>query len=90
MSIPSRRLLVSVAILLAWPVALSHVVRAQRAAIGREVSVPSHLQDGQEFTTPLDELLAHGKRLFDAVWTIQEGGGRPLSKGTGRPLADPS
>jgi cytochrome c peroxidase len=84
------RLIVAVAILLAWPLALSHVVRAQRAALGQEVAIPSHLQDGQEFTTPLDALIAYGKRLFDAAWTVQEGGGRPLSKGTGRPLADPS
>ena len=34
--------------------------------------------------------MAHGKLLFDADWTDQEGGGRPLTKGTGRPLADPS
>jgi cytochrome c peroxidase len=54
------------------------------------VSVPFHLQDGQEFTLPLEKLLAHGKLLFNANWTEQEGGGRPLTKGTGRPLSDPS
>ena len=64
--------------------------RAQRSAIGREVAVPTHLQDGQEFSIPLEALLTHGKLLFDARWTEQEGGGRPLTKGTGRPLADPS
>jgi cytochrome c peroxidase len=63
--------------------------RPQPSVIGREVSVPVHLHDGQEFSTSLDALLAHGKRLFDANWTTQEGGGRPLTKGTGRPLADP-
>jgi hypothetical protein len=60
------------------------------SSIGREVSVPVHLQDGQEFTIPLEKLLAHGKLLFNANWTEQEGGGRPLTKGTGRPLSDPS
>ena len=61
---------------------------AAQSSIGREVSVPTHLTDGEEFSTPLDALLAHGKLLFEANWTDQEGGGRPLSKGTGRPLAD--
>jgi len=63
---------------------------APPSSIGREVSVLTHLQDGQEFSLPLGALLAHGKLLFDANWTAQEGGGRPLTKGTGRPLADPS
>ena len=52
--------------------------------------MPTHLQDGEEFSLPLSALLIHGKLLFDANWTEQEGGGRPLTKGTGRPLADPS
>ena len=64
--------------------------RTRSSLIGREISVPVHLQDGQELSTPLDRLLAHGKQLFDANWTEQEGAGRPLTKGTGRPLADPS
>src|SRR5919197_908814 len=56
--------------------------------IGREVAVPRHLQDGEEFTTPIPQLIAHGERLFTAAWTIQEGGGRPLTKGTGAGLSD--
>ncbi len=52
--------------------------------------MPTHLQDGEEFSLPLSALLIHGKLLFDANWTEQEGGGRPLTKGTGRPLADPT
>lgn len=62
----------------------------EKSSVGREVSIPIHLKDGQEFTLPLEKLLAHGKLLFSANWTEQEGGGRPLTKGTGRPLADPS
>ena len=58
--------------------------------IGREAAVAVHLQDGQEFSMPLEGLLAHGRMLFAANWTEQDGAGRPLSKGTGRPLADPS
>ncbi|MEJ7733997.1 MAG: di-heme oxidoredictase family protein [Polyangiaceae bacterium] len=60
------------------------------ALVGREVAVPVHLQDGLEFQVPLKTLLAHGQQLFTAVFTPQEGGGRPLTKGTGDPLVDPS
>jgi cytochrome c peroxidase len=56
--------------------------------IGREVAVETHLQDGAEFSTPLRKLVAHGATLFSAVWTPQEGGGRPLTKGTGAALSD--
>jgi hypothetical protein len=45
------------------------------AQIGSEVAVPFHLQDGQEFTTPIGKLLKFGESLFTANWTIQEGGG---------------
>src|SRR5947208_16863296 len=34
------------------------------------------------------QFLIHGELLFKANWTEQEGGGRPLTKGTGRPLSD--
>src|SRR5687767_6260754 len=60
------------------------------AQIGKEVSVPKHLNDGEEFSLSLSELLAHGQRLFTATWTSQEGGGRPLTKGNGNALSDPA
>lgn len=60
------------------------------ARIGREVSVTRHLQDDEEFRISLPELLKHGKLLFMANWTEQEGGGRPLTKGNGKALSDPS
>jgi hypothetical protein len=63
---------------------------ADATQIGREVSIPRHLANGEEFTMPLQELLEYGKRLFNANFTIQEGAGRPMVKGTGVPLADPS
>src|SRR5262249_59143028 len=66
------------------------VAQTPSASIGREVAVARHLADGQEFSASLTDLLAHGRLLFDANWTTQEGAGRPLTKGTGRPLADPS
>ena len=63
---------------------------ADPADIGREISIRRHLEDGEEYFVGAKGLIAHGKRLFTAVWTPQEGGGRPLSKGTGDPLSDPS
>lgn len=61
-----------------------------RATIGKEVSEYIRLEDGDEYQLPLLELLDRGKRIFTAMWTGEEGGGRPLSKGTGNPLSDPS
>ena len=59
-------------------------VSAQTAdLIGKELSVPQHLQDGQEFQTSLPNLIAFGSQLFSARWTTQEGQGRPQTKGTG-------
>lgn len=58
--------------------------------IGKEVSVPKHLNDGDEFQIDTHTLIEHGQKLFDANWTAQEGAGRPLTKGTGAPLVDPS
>ena len=59
-------------------------------SIGREVAIARHLKDGEEFSIPLRDLLTHGQRLFTAAWTIEDGGGRPLTKGTGARLSDPS
>lgn len=58
------------------------------SAIGCELSVSNHLRDGKELILSLGALLRHGKALFEARWTTQEGGGRPLTKGTGLPVAD--
>ena len=56
--------------------------------IGREVAVPRHLGDDEEFMLPIRKLIEHGQELFMANWTVQEGAGRPLIKGTGAPLSD--
>jgi len=69
---------------------LSGALASRGAEIGREVAIPRHLQDGEEFQVSLKQLLEHGRNLFTASWTIEEGGGRPLMKGTGAPLSDPS
>jgi len=69
-------------------------VRAQDGSsrIGREVAIPRHLQDGEEYQITIPQLVAFGEKLFTAKWTIQEGQGRPNIKGTaaGPPLSDPS
>ena len=82
--------------LFGWRIVLSSLVIVLAASaqdqsdIGREVAIPRHLQDGDEFTIPLRELISYGSRLFTAKFTIQEGAGRPLTKGTGNPVSDPT
>jgi hypothetical protein len=66
---------------------LSSAIGASK--IGQEVAVPVHLQDGQEFQMTPAQLAAFGKTLFTAMWTSQEGAGRPMTKGTGNPISDP-
>ncbi len=80
-----------------WLAALSPLVIAITALgqspssqVGREVAIPIHLQDGEEFTTPIGQLIQFGGQLFNAKFTIQEGAGRPLSKGTGARVSDPT
>ncbi len=58
--------------------------------LGREVALPNRLADGEEFELSASALIRHGKKVFTAVWTTEEGGGRPLTKGNGAPLADPN
>lgn len=84
-----RTCLAAAACLFAAALIVAFSNAALSAQIGREVSIPRHLASGEEYTTPLLELLDHGKRLFMANWTVQEGAGRPRAKGTGRELAEP-
>lgn len=63
-------------------------IAAQSLQIGREVAIPRHLQDGEEYEVSISDLIAYGEKLFTASWTSQEGAGRPLTKGTGNPLSD--
>ena len=83
-------ILLTAAALLSFAASMRMLAQQPSDLIGREVSVPHHLMDGEEYTLPLHALLADGQRLFTAVWTSQEGGGRPLSKGTGDSLSDPA
>jgi hypothetical protein len=79
-----RTRIFGLAFLLVSPVLTTSVL----GQIGSEKAVPVHLQDGQEFIVALRDLIRFGERLFTAMWTSEDGGGRPLSKGTGSPLSD--
>lgn len=75
---------VSASLALALVVAVSPAF----AQIGQELSSYERLEDGEEFTISLQELIRRGEAAFRAEWTPQQGGGRPLSKGVGAPLSD--
>lgn len=57
---------------------------------GAELGLPDRLADGEEFVLKLKDLVTHGAHVFGAQWTVQEGQGRPQTKGTGGALSDPS
>src|SRR5262245_18522674 len=63
-------------------VAFAHQDPSEDSGIGREVAIPRHLKDVEEFTMPIRQLIAYGLELFNAKFTVQEGAGRPLTKGT--------
>jgi hypothetical protein len=85
----SRRTSYAVAIAWLTPIVFVAAVSTQSPVIGREVAVARHLQDGEEYALSPKAIIEHGRTLFTAVWTIEEGGGR-LTKGTGNPLTDPT
>ena len=60
--------------LVAWSsMAKGSGAQSSGSQIGREVAIQAHLQDGDEFNTPLAQLIDYGKRLFTAPFTVQEG-----------------
>jgi len=71
-------------------IAIAASGQGNSSQVGREVAIPSHLQDGEEFNAPVSQLIRYGAQLFSAKFTNQEGAGRPQSKGTGAPISDPS
>ncbi len=71
-------------------IAWSAATLSSQSKIGDERAVPRHLKAGEEFAMPVTDLIDYGRKLFTANWTDQDGAGRPLSKGDGRPLTDPS
>ena len=87
-----RSVLLACAPALLWPpgLALASSPEADEHQLGREISVRERLADGDEHNMSSTELFNKGAELFGAVWTVQEGGGRPQSKGVGADLSDPS
>jgi hypothetical protein len=78
-------------LIISWSfIAISAWGQSASSQVGREVAIPVHLQDGEEFTTPIRQLIQYGAQLFNAKFTVQEGAGRPFSKGTGAAISDPS
>jgi hypothetical protein len=79
-------------LLLAGPVSLGLLAQSpsHTSRIGQEHAITHHLSDDDEFRIPLLELIDYGKKVFCANWTDQDGAGRPLTKGTGKPISDPS
>jgi cytochrome c peroxidase len=71
-------------------VAVAPCTAQNPSRIGQEISVQRHLRDGDEYVLRTTDLVEHGRDLFSAMWTVQEGAGRPLTKGTGAPLSDPT
>ena len=71
-------------------VGIAAMAQSPGTEVGHEVAIPTHLQDGEEFTTSIRQLIEYGAQLFNAKFTVQEGAGRPKSKGTGAPISDPS
>src|SRR6266851_4892090 len=71
-------------------IAIAASGQGSSSQLGREVAIPVHLQDGEEFTIPKLQLIQFGAQLFNAKFTVQEGAGRPMTKGTGAPISDSS
>jgi hypothetical protein len=59
------------------------------STLGEEVAV-RHLHDGDEHRVPITVLAKQGATLFADDYSEQDGAGRPVMKGTGRPLTDVS
>lgn len=80
----------SMALLSAAALVSTPPLRAQTPdMIGREESGIRHLSSAEAASLAAAELARRGRILFEALWTSQEGGGRPLTTGTGGPLANP-
>ena len=62
-----------------------------RSSIGEEQFPSEHLNDSCDLNFyRLVTLVRYGKLVFENNFTEQDGAGRPLTKGTGRPLSDPT
>lgn len=53
------------------------ISRSEGAELGREVAIPRHPKDGEEYEIPPRQLIDFGKKLSTAMWTIQERSAKP-------------
>lgn len=91
--VPQRNSVYALALigLALYPASRAESMEAEASRmIGREVAIPVHLRNGEEFQLSTPKLIEFGKSLFTARWTAQEGQGRPFSKGSGAALSDMS
>ena len=67
------------ALLLLLPVLLLAPARADEPAIGDERVLPRHLDFAEAVAgrIPLDQVIALGRTLFEARFTVEDGAGRP-------------
>jgi hypothetical protein len=85
----SSRLAASAVVATLAALAAPALAQPNEPTLGAERSLTRRLADGEELRRSIPQLVQIGRELFDAMWTVEEGGGRPLTKGTGAPLADP-
>jgi hypothetical protein len=76
--------------LFATVLTLSLASTSSAQAIGAELGLQKRLLPGEEYTLSPQKLFQQGRDVFVANWTVAEGQGRPLTKGTGAALSDPS
>ena len=70
--------------------ALTLFAQEKPRKLGLENAISRHLSEEDLTRRDVLDIIRHGKLLFNATWTEQDGAGRPLMKGTSRGLADPS
>ncbi len=89
MSNPQERFVIIGVLACVAVAVVAAIAQEPNKAVGREVSIERHLPDGEEFQMTIPDLVRFGEKLFKAKFTIQEGAGRPMSKGTGATISDP-
>ncbi len=65
--------------------AIGDAEAADSPTVGDEGAMPPRLSHQQALALSQDELIAHGRRLFLAKFTREEGVGRPAATGAARP-----
>ena len=64
--------------------ALTLFAQEKPRKLGLENAISRHLSEEDLTRRDVLDIIRHGKLLFNATWTEQDGAGRPLMKGTSR------